>query len=1139
MTDGGDLSPEQLCTLPGCSQPVADGRARGGLCEEHTPADADTCKDGLAGKSCRRQESPRCDPELIADIEEDGDSYINAAEESGEKEPLSEDYESNLAGEGPLSDAPETETGVFPEDVLDAEQWHAWKPTDDGRKVPRAPWLNPDWPDKFVSAQDPDVWTDFGTVREWTTKLPGYAPAVNVRDREEHPEESLLLIDFDDVRDPETGRVHPTVREHIQQVESYADVSTSGTGVHILCRGSLPDGVKAIDADLPASEAFPHAGIEVYDSGRFVAMTGEHFAETPRETADAQGVIDTLADEFATVPEGTPEAMLSEPEKSREQLASVETTDEIQDIFDAIQHTGPRDVRLRSPVTHERGDGSRDRDPTWRESKSGTGLAEVDGGWIERKGLHGLDALQVVALEERIITGPEEYPEGERFWRAVDALRERGAHIPEYEGPERGESEPVAVLPDLAPNARAAANGWDWYTADRESTALSIDAARERTNDTIADAYQSGDRVLIEALPTTGKTYGAVLAAAETGTPITILTPRGHKEQYHQLREWCEEHGLEAAVLPSFHQDCGSANGEHGEEIQATVEELYSRGATGKEIHRDAEYELGHPLPCDGPAGDRCGYKTKWELLGRKADEYDVLIGNPLHAHVGTATKSRTVVFDEFDGSTFQTALHDGYLAGAVTRFLKQHDGLPFENYADLMESRKDAERRADALTWFQDRGAERDAGQAFTSGGHVLSPVVTFTLLAGAENDLGNKWERATLPGDTEGIGVFDRETGRVHVLRPPDLRYASGVVALDGTPTRRLWELSLGTRLNHRQVLTDAERVEYLRDTLSLNLVRTTEWVKSYNSEDHVNPENDGALLDAITEEHGRSPAVLTTKTGERVHENAGLYETDGKGGLADGNGRVSDLAHYGNLLGSNRFANTRLGAVIGSNHYGDGFIQRWGAFAGEAVERGEGKGADLSYSGLGNDVLAHMREHDTLQAAMRFGRDGGGATVYVHTNTLPEWVPVAGEGRVIQTWSDGMRQVVEAATGLTEWTTRDLAEHPAVEIGESQIRRNLHALAERGAVSVETEGNGFVWRDDGLHRLGEHGEVELEPVDPDELTEEESARMARTTTYTWYAVTSAPDRSESGGSALRPSEPGGPAPVDGSEPPPRGGD
>ena len=45
----------------------------------------------------------------------------------------------------------------------------------------------------------------------------------------------------------------------------------------------------------------------------------------------------------------------------------------------------------------------------------------------------GLDALPVVALEDGIIHDERTYPQGNDFWDAVDALRDRGAHIPSYQ----------------------------------------------------------------------------------------------------------------------------------------------------------------------------------------------------------------------------------------------------------------------------------------------------------------------------------------------------------------------------------------------------------------------------------------------------------------------------------------------------------------------------------------------------------------------------------------------------------------------------------------------------------------------------------------------------------------------------------
>jgi hypothetical protein len=50
-----------------------------------------------------------------------------------------------------LDTVPEIESGVFPEDLQDVAQWLAWKATDDGRKVPRAPYETRQRPSGTVS----------------------------------------------------------------------------------------------------------------------------------------------------------------------------------------------------------------------------------------------------------------------------------------------------------------------------------------------------------------------------------------------------------------------------------------------------------------------------------------------------------------------------------------------------------------------------------------------------------------------------------------------------------------------------------------------------------------------------------------------------------------------------------------------------------------------------------------------------------------------------------------------------------------------------------------------------------------------------------------------------------------------------
>lgn len=117
-------------------------------------------------------------------------------------------------------------------------------------------------------------------------------------------------------------------------------------------------------------------------------------------------------------------------------------------------------------------------------------------------------------------------------------------------------------------------------------------------------------------------------------------------------------------------------------------------------------------------------------------------------------------------------------------------------------------------------------------SASHAAAPLAAYTLLA--SDDLGNGWEHADL-GDGR-VGLYDREADRVILLTPPPLEYTRGAVALDGTPTLDMWELALGETLNHRSVLSEPERREYVRDVLDLQLVRTAEAIKPYNSADHV---------------------------------------------------------------------------------------------------------------------------------------------------------------------------------------------------------------------------------------------------------------------------------------------------------------
>jgi hypothetical protein len=92
-------------------------------------------------------------------------------------------------------------------------------------------------------------------------------------------------IDLDGCRDPMSSEIAPTKKAIIEEVESYSEVSTSGTGIHIIARASVPEGRK-VD------------GIEIYSSRRCFVMTGQHLEGMPLTIEDRNDVINELWNEL-------------------------------------------------------------------------------------------------------------------------------------------------------------------------------------------------------------------------------------------------------------------------------------------------------------------------------------------------------------------------------------------------------------------------------------------------------------------------------------------------------------------------------------------------------------------------------------------------------------------------------------------------------------------------------------------------------------------------------------------------------------------------------------------------------------------------------------------------------------------------
>ena len=77
--------------------------------------------------------------------------------------------------------------------------------------------------------------------------------------------DGIFGIDIDHCYDPETQELDPAAAEIIETVQSYTELSPSGTGIHILCKGVLPEGRKRRGA------------VEMYSTLRYFTVTGNQF----------------------------------------------------------------------------------------------------------------------------------------------------------------------------------------------------------------------------------------------------------------------------------------------------------------------------------------------------------------------------------------------------------------------------------------------------------------------------------------------------------------------------------------------------------------------------------------------------------------------------------------------------------------------------------------------------------------------------------------------------------------------------------------------------------------------------------------------------------------------------------------------
>jgi primase-polymerase (primpol)-like protein len=130
--------------------------------------------------------------------------------------------------------------------------WVNWK-QERGTKVP------------LGSSTDPSTWAGYEAAK--SRGLLGFVFAGD----------GVVGVDLDSCRDPESGELRPEAMAMVRALNSYTEVSPSGTGVKVFLSGTKPSAMERCKWRAPWRPVGEgkKAAIEVYDRARFFTVTGQ------------------------------------------------------------------------------------------------------------------------------------------------------------------------------------------------------------------------------------------------------------------------------------------------------------------------------------------------------------------------------------------------------------------------------------------------------------------------------------------------------------------------------------------------------------------------------------------------------------------------------------------------------------------------------------------------------------------------------------------------------------------------------------------------------------------------------------------------------------------------------------------------
>lgn len=180
---------------------------------------------------------------------------------------------------------------MIPQELLRLKQWVCWQ----GDKLPKNPYTGGN-----AMSNNPSTWSDYSTACEAVKKyhFDGvgfmFAPP-------------YFGVDLDKCLDNTDF-----VDEFVEGLRSYNEISKSGNGIHIICKGKLPEGNRR------------RGQVEMYSEGRYFIMTGNQYNTKYSEIVDCTERVKVLHSKY--LPDLTP-ATIRDTQFVRLELSDTDVID--------------------------------------------------------------------------------------------------------------------------------------------------------------------------------------------------------------------------------------------------------------------------------------------------------------------------------------------------------------------------------------------------------------------------------------------------------------------------------------------------------------------------------------------------------------------------------------------------------------------------------------------------------------------------------------------------------------------------------------------------------------------------------------------------------------------------------------------